>query len=51
MGGPTRGQQEAPQAPGVLPAELEELRQQLAATREQLDRVIELMSPPVDPPT
>lgn len=45
MAGPQRAGQEAPQAPPVPSEELQELRRQLAATQEQLARVLELMAP------
>lgn len=44
MAGPTRGTQEAPALPAVPPEEIAKLKEQLAATQEQLAKVLELMS-------
>jgi len=50
MAGPQRGTQEAPALPAVPPAEIEALKEQLAATQAQLAKVLELMSPaPAEP--
>ena len=50
MAGPQRATQEAPALPAVPPAEIEALKEQLAATQAQLAKVLELMSPtPAEP--